>query len=73
LDASLALRRYSERARTARTLSKSPNITKLGNSPTAGGVMMVSTEWGAFDNGHAVLPLTPFDNKVNRESINPRF
>jgi hexokinase len=35
--------------------------------------MMVNTEWGAFDNGRAVLPRTPFDNKVDRESINPRF
>ena len=35
--------------------------------------MMVNTEWGAFDNGRAVLPRTPFDNKVDRESINPSF
>ena len=34
---------------------------------------MVNTEWGAFDNGRAVLPRTPFDNKVDRESINPHF
>lgn len=56
-------------------LEQVANITKLGNSPAAaaGGVMMVNTEWGAFDNGRAVLPLTPFDNKVDRESINPRF
>ncbi|KAH9032170.1 hypothetical protein EDB85DRAFT_2073971 [Lactarius pseudohatsudake] len=56
-------------------LEQVANITKLGNGPAAatGGVMMVNTEWGAFDNGRAVLPLTPFDNKVDRESINPRF
>jgi hexokinase len=35
--------------------------------------MMVNTEWGAFDNGRAVLRRTPFDNKVDRESINPHF
>jgi hexokinase len=35
--------------------------------------MMVNTEWGAFDNGRAVLPRTQFDNKLDRESINPRF
>jgi hexokinase len=35
--------------------------------------MMVNTEWGAFDNARVVLPTTPFDNKVDRESINPRF
>ncbi len=35
--------------------------------------MMVNTEWGAFDNVRDVLPTTPFDSKVDRESINPRF
>jgi len=35
--------------------------------------MMINTEWGAFDNTREVLPITPFDNKVDRESINPRF
>ena len=39
---------------------------------------MVNTERGASDNGQAVLPRTPFDNKleyckVNRESINLHF
>jgi hexokinase len=35
--------------------------------------MMVNTEWGAFDNAREVLPATPFDSKVDRELINPRF
>ena len=35
--------------------------------------MMVNTELGAFDNGRAVLPLMPSDNKVDRQSINPQF
>ncbi|KAH9052223.1 hypothetical protein EDB87DRAFT_569351 [Lactarius vividus] len=38
-----------------------------------GGVMIVNTELGAFDNGRVVLPLMPFNNKVERESINPHF
>ncbi|KAH9983484.1 hypothetical protein BJV74DRAFT_776972 [Russula compacta] len=56
-------------------LEQVANITKLGNSPAAasGGVMMVNTEWGAFDNSREILPSTPFDNRVDRESINPRF
>jgi hexokinase len=56
-------------------LEQVANITKLRNGPAAaaGGVMMVNTEWGAFDNAREVLPITPFDNKVDRESINPRF
>jgi len=56
-------------------LEQVSNITKLGNNPAAaaGGVMMINTEWGAFDNAREVLPRTPFDNKVDRESINPGF
>ncbi|KAI0771537.1 hexokinase [Trametes elegans] len=51
------------------------NITKLGDSPARqqGGDMVVNTEWGAFNNTRTILPTTPFDNKVDRESINPRL
>ncbi|EIW82474.1 hexokinase [Coniophora puteana RWD-64-598 SS2] len=51
------------------------NITKLGKHPTAaaGGMMIVNTEWGGFNNSRSVLPTTPWDNKLDRESINPRF
>ncbi|KAF8528913.1 hexokinase-domain-containing protein [Hysterangium stoloniferum] len=50
-------------------------ITKLGNSAAAaaGGRMVVNTEWGGFDNARRILPLTSFDNKLDRESINPRY
>ncbi|KAH7888071.1 hexokinase [Phlebopus sp. FC_14] len=51
------------------------NITKLGNNPAVaeGGFMIVNTEWGAFNNTRTALPSTPYDNKLDRESINPRF
>ncbi|KIK99707.1 hypothetical protein PAXRUDRAFT_131530 [Paxillus rubicundulus Ve08.2h10] len=51
------------------------NITKLGNEPTVaeGGYMIVNTEWGGFNNTRSALPSTPYDNKLDRESINPRF
>ncbi|KAG9317153.1 hexokinase [Chiua virens] len=51
------------------------NIAKFGNGPAAaeGGYMIVNTEWGGFDNTRSALPTTPFDNKLDRESINPRF
>ncbi|OJT13179.1 Glucokinase [Trametes pubescens] len=51
------------------------NIRKLGDSPARqkGGYMVVNTEWGAFNNTRTVLPTTPYDNKVDRESINPRL
>lgn len=51
----------------------------------AGRFMVVNTEWGAMDNGVSArvasfptdyqrkcLPVSIFDNKLDRESINPR-
>ncbi|ETW84505.1 hypothetical protein HETIRDRAFT_155537 [Heterobasidion irregulare TC 32-1] len=56
-------------------VEKVANITKLKNNPVVakGGVMIVNTEWGAFNNTRTTLPTTPFDNKLDRESINPRY
>ncbi|KIO23222.1 hypothetical protein M407DRAFT_78306 [Tulasnella calospora MUT 4182] len=49
----------------------SPEIRKeLGDHVTK---MIINGEWGAFDNARKVLPVTMFDNKLDRESINPRF
>ncbi|KAG6900109.1 hypothetical protein C0993_002794 [Termitomyces sp. T159_Od127] len=50
-------------------------ITKLANSPIAekGGQMVVNTEWGAFNNCRSHLPFTPFDNALDRLSINPSY
>lgn len=33
--------------------------------------MAINCEWGAFDNEHKVLPLTPFDVIIDRESPRP--
>ncbi|KAJ7937401.1 hypothetical protein B0H13DRAFT_2425519 [Mycena leptocephala] len=51
------------------------NIRKLANDPAAsrGGLMVVNTEWGAFNNTRSHLPSTAFDNSLDRRSINPRF
>ncbi|EKM59569.1 uncharacterized protein PHACADRAFT_250162 [Phanerochaete carnosa HHB-10118-sp] len=56
-------------------VEKIENITKLGDSPARknGGHMVVNCEWGGFNNNRSVLPSTPFDNKLDRESINPRL
>ncbi|KAG8823636.1 glucokinase [Serendipita sp. 401] len=35
--------------------------------------MIINTEWGAFDNARHVLPLTRWDNALDRISINPRY
>ncbi|KAH9950056.1 hexokinase [Amylocystis lapponica] len=51
------------------------NIKKLGDSSarSKGGHMVVNTEWGAFNNTRTTLPTTSYDNKLDRESINPRL
>ncbi|KAJ7162589.1 hypothetical protein C8R43DRAFT_990841 [Mycena crocata] len=51
------------------------NIRKLANDPAGalGGLMVVNTEWGAFNNTRSHLPSTAFDNSLDRQSINPRF
>ncbi|KDQ64963.1 hypothetical protein JAAARDRAFT_28623 [Jaapia argillacea MUCL 33604] len=51
-------------------------ITKLGpNHPAVarGGKMVVNTEWGGFDNARITLPSTPYDNILDRLSINPTY
>lgn len=35
------------------------------------GLMVVNTEWGSFDNSLNVLPDTPYDQALDRESNNP--
>lgn len=58
-------------------LEQVAKLTKLGDAFIAdqqkriGPYMVVNTEWGALDNGRAVLPITLFDAKLDRESINP--
>ncbi|CAH1767704.1 14911_t:CDS:2 [Entrophospora sp. SA101] len=53
-------------------LEKISNIKKLKDFTDTEEKMIVNIEWGAFDNERKVLPLTMFDNKLDRESINPR-
>ncbi|KAK7060171.1 hypothetical protein VNI00_000935 [Paramarasmius palmivorus] len=60
---------------TLTSMDSTAKITKLANTPAAaqGGYMIVNTEWGAFNNSRTHLPFTPYDNAVDRTSINPRF
>lgn len=62
-------------------IDKTETITKMGEAAIkeslkggkdAGEYMVVNTEWGAIDNGRKVLPVSMFDNKLDRQSINPR-
>ncbi|KAH9482884.1 Glucokinase [Psilocybe cubensis] len=50
-------------------------IKKLAGNPAwdKGGLMAINTEWGAFNNSRSHLPTTPYDNAIDRLSINPKF
>ena len=51
------------------------DISKIKKLKSAEGSithMVVNTEWGGFDDERKALPVTIFDNQVDRESIRPR-
>ncbi|KAL8919217.1 MAG: hypothetical protein Q9172_005090 [Xanthocarpia lactea] len=56
-------------------VEKLDKITKLkkvgGDFDTSTGNMVVNTEWGSFDNQMSVLPDTPYDTALDKESNNP--
>ena len=49
-------------------ITKMPTDTKYDTST---GEMIVNTEWGSFDNQMSVLPDTPYDQALDKESVNP--
>ncbi|KAI8971403.1 hexokinase-domain-containing protein [Pilobolus umbonatus] len=53
-------------------IEKMKNITKWDGGPTTSDEMIINMEFGAFDAKRSVLPVTRFDNKLDRESINPQ-
>lgn len=52
-------------------IEKMENIKKWKGGKTTSDEMIINMEFGAFDNERKILPLTRFDNKLDRESINP--
>lgn len=48
---------------------KIPKLGHLGLPNDA--TVIINTEYGAFDNDLTVLPATPFDHQINRESLRP--
>ncbi|CAO3667416.1 unnamed protein product [Rhizopus stolonifer] len=50
---------------------KLENIKKWRGGEQAFEEMVVNMEWGAFDLERQVLPFTLYDNRLDRESINP--
>lgn len=52
-------------------IEKMDKIGKWKDGKTTADEMIINMEFGAFDNERKILPLTRFDNKLDRESINP--
>ncbi len=54
-------------------IEKLSKITKPleGEYDKSTGEMIVNTEWGSFDNQLAVLPTTPYDKQLDKDSVNP--
>lgn len=52
-------------------------VTKMASMPGGAeydkstGEMVINTEWGSFDNAMSVLPNTPYDEALDKESVNP--
>jgi hexokinase len=54
-------------------VEKLANIRKPidGEFDKSSGLMVINTEWGSFDNQLNTLPNTPWDQKLDQESVNP--
>ncbi|KAI1755673.1 glucokinase [Xylaria castorea] len=54
-------------------VEKITNLQKSvdGDYDKSTGDMVINTEWGSFDNQLNVLPNTPYDAKLDRDSVNP--
>ncbi|CAG8457158.1 10472_t:CDS:2 [Diversispora eburnea] len=47
------------------------NIKKLNHNFNPLDKMIINIEWGAFDSEKVILPITQYDNKLDKESNNP--
>lgn len=63
---------YIDKVETIKKLGQDFITQSQKGGPDGGEFMVVNCEWGAIDNQRKVLPVSIFDNKVDRESINPR-
>lgn len=52
-------------------VTKLKKVEQSGDFDDSTGNMIVNTEWGSFDNQMNVLPTTPYDDALDKESNNP--
>lgn len=62
---------YVEKLDRITKLSEAAKRGEVGAYDTTTGEMIVNTEWGSFDNPMAVLPNTPYDIGLDKDSVNP--
>jgi len=62
---------YVERLERVKKMKAIDEAGGGANYDKSTGLMVVNSEWGSFDNGLKVLPNTPFDVDLDRESVNP--
>jgi hexokinase len=53
-------------------LEQIEEIPKWTGPRPVGGEMIINMEWGAFDNEGVVLPFTPYDLQLDRDSAHPK-
>lgn len=59
---------YVEKLDKVKKLASEKNVGEFDKST---GNMIINTEWGSFDNALATLPNTPYDDALDKESVNP--
>lgn len=62
---------YVEKLDRISKLAEAQKAGKVGDYDKSTGEMIVNTEWGSFDNPMAILPNTPYDAGLDRDSVNP--
>lgn len=55
----------------SRVSKMTSGASEVGEFDKSTGQMIINTEWGSFDNSMTVLPNTPYDIALDRESVNP--
>ncbi|KAF2098018.1 hexokinase [Rhizodiscina lignyota] len=62
---------YVEKLDRITKLKKAAEKGEIGEYDQSTGEMIVNTEWGSFDNPLSILPNTPYDESLDKESVNP--
>ena len=62
---------YVEQLDKVKKMKQIDDMTGEAKYDKSTGLMIINTEWGSFDNSMRVLPNTPYDAELDKESNNP--